>query len=570
VQQPRHVAAVIASTLGVRSFRDLSNTQTLVILDNFEHLLDAAPAVGALLAAAPAMRVLVTSRAPLRVDGEREYPLEPLGEDDAVALLTDRARAVRPGFAPDDATRMICRRLDGLPLAIELAATQLRSLASSALLDRLDPRLPLLTSGARDLPKRQRTLRATIAWSYNLLGGDLRYQFARLAVFAGSFSPDAAEVVAEATPDDLRALVEASLLQREGEDRLFMLETIREFASERLEADRPGELRARHAEFFVALAERACLTIEASGPMNHLVVMPEHDNFRAALEWSIRAGRLDVGLRLATALDVFWVTTDPLEGVQWFERLLESAFGAPQVLTARARRVYGELFSIIGDFERAERLWEESLAEFRVCGDEGGAAACLSLLAICAGRREDVVAEKELAEQSLQLFQKTGSRKGEAQVRGLLAARALAAGEDERGLALLDQAIELAHDAGFHWWEKNELCFLAERLLERGRLDDATERANEALRLSRQIHDRVGQIDSLTILAHIAAERGEPEVAGRLWGVVEAEAALSPFPGWERTRRLHTGAILTGTDFEAARAEGNRIALETVVADCIP
>jgi predicted ATPase/DNA-binding SARP family transcriptional activator len=569
LREPGLVASAIASTLGVREFAELRSRRLLLLVDNFEHVLEAAPVISALRAVAPAVAVLVTSRAPLRIADEREYPLEPLAEADAVALLTERGRAVRPGFSPDDATREICRRLDGLPLALELAATQLRSLAPAALLDRLDPRLPLLTGGRRDAPERHRTLHATIAWSYDLLDRELQDLLARLAVFGGTFSVGAADAVAGATLDRLAGLVEASLVSPRERDRFFMLETIREFAAGLLESDGLAEVRERHAEFFVGLAEQANLTTDADGPMDHHLVIPELDNIRVALEWSLEGGRPDLGLRLAVALEGFWVTADPLEGIRWFERLLAVPDGVRGSLAAAALRVYGELISIAGDFERAERLWQESLAESRAAGDDGGAATGLFLLAICAGRRGDYATAEKLAEQSLELHQRAGSRKGEAQVRGMFAQHARLAGEHERGLELLDEAIGLAREAGFPWWEKNELCYRAEWLLELGRPNDAKAAAHEALQIATRIGDRVGQIDALAILAHIASARAEPKIAGRLWGAIEAEAKSAPFPGWERTRRLHAGAILASDEFDIARKAGARLTLQTAVDEVL-
>ena len=569
LREPQLVASAIASTLGVKEFAELRGRPLLLLVDNFEHLLEAAPVISALRAVAPQVTVLATSRAPLRIADEREYPLEPLAEADAVALLTERGRAVRPGFSPDDATREICRRLDGLPLALELAATQLRSLAPAALLDRLDPRLPMLTGGRRDAPERHRTLHATIAWSYDLLDRELQDLLPRLAVFGGTFSVGAAEAVAGATLDRLARLVEASLVRPRERDRFFMLETIREFAAGLLETDGLAEVRERHAKFFVGLAERANLGIDSEGPMDHQLVIPEHDNFRAALEWSLGAGRSELGLRLAVALDVFWVTADPVEGIRWLERLLAATDGVPGALAARALRVYGGLTQIAGDFDRAEPFLQQSLAEFRAVGEDDGAATCLFLLAISADRRGDSVTAQTLLEQSLDLYVKTGSRKGEAQVRGTFAARAFRAGEHERGLELIDGAIALAHDAGFFWWEKNELCFLAERLLELGRPKDAQAAAYEALQIATRIHDRVGQVDALAILAHIASAQAEAKIAGRIWGVIEAEAKRAPFPGWERTRRLHAGAILASDEFEIARQAGAGLTLQTAVDEVL-
>jgi predicted ATPase/DNA-binding SARP family transcriptional activator len=281
----RHVAAAVASPFGVRDFDELDEREALLVVDNFEHLVAAAPVVSALLAAAPQSKALVTSRSPLRIAGEIEYPLAPLDEDDALALFADRASAVRPAFAADDASREICRRLDCLPLALELAAPHLRSLQPAALLERLQRRLPLLSDGRRDAPARQRTLRATIAWSYTLLDPNLQTRFAQLSVFAGTFSLGAAEAVVGATLDQVERLVEASLLTPVGDDRFFMLETIREFASEQVDAHDLEATRADHAGFFAAVAESAGLTVGSDAPMEHSRAVTDLDNFRAALDW---------------------------------------------------------------------------------------------------------------------------------------------------------------------------------------------------------------------------------------------------------------------------------------------
>jgi len=247
VEDAELVPSTITATIGIHGLDELHDRNALVVLDNFEHLLDAAPTVATILTGAARTKVVATSRAPLRIDGEREYPVDPLPDDDALTLLTDRARAVRPTFAPDDATREICRRLDGLPLALELAASRLRSLDSNALLGRLEQRLPLLTAGRRDAPERQRTLRATIEWSYDLLDPELQRLFARLGVFA-TFAAEAAEAVADASFDHVDALVEASLLKPLSTGRFLMLETIREFALAQLRAGGEADgIRLRHA-----------------------------------------------------------------------------------------------------------------------------------------------------------------------------------------------------------------------------------------------------------------------------------------------------------------------------------
>jgi tetratricopeptide (TPR) repeat protein len=476
---------------------------------------------------------------------------------------------VRPGFDADDASREICRRLDCLPLALELAATHLRSLRPAALLERLQPRLPLLSDGRRDAPERQRTLRATIAWSYALVDPDLQTRFARLSVFAGTFSLSAAEAVVGATLEQVERLVEASLLTPVDDDRFLMLETIREFASEQVDAHDLETTRADHADFFAAVAEDAGLTIESDAPMEHGRAVTDLDNFRAALDWALAAGRTALALRLTTSLGLLWVTSDPIGAMHWFERLLAVSDKEAAALRPRAFHLYAVLTSIAGDWEQVERLAEQSLTEARALDDDGAAANALFLLATCAGHAGDYTRAQALAEQSLPLFRRVGSRKGEAQVYGMFGTHLLAAGDHARGLEFVEQAITLAHDAGFPWWEKNELCFLAEQFLASGQIADAGERALRALRIATAIDDRVGQVDALAILAHVAAERGEPSVAGRLWGAAENEATRAPFPGWERTRRLHAAATRADAAFEAARADGAELALDQAVDEML-
>jgi len=568
VRQPELVPTTIAGTIGVRDLGDLRERRALVVIDNLEHLLEAAPAIASLLSTAPQTKVLATSRAPLRIGGEHEYPIEPLPDEDAIELLTQRARAVRRDFTPDAAAQEICRRLDGLPLALELAASRLRSLGSASLLERLDRRLPLLTGGRRDAPERQRTLRATIEWSYDLLHPDLQRPFARLAAFAGTFSIEAAEAVAGAELDDLDSLVEVSLLKAVGADRFLMLETIRELALERLEAsDEANEVRLRQAELCTALAQSANLNQEADGPMQHSLVIPEHDNIRAALEWTISAGHGELGLRLAVALENFWVTTDPDEGTRWLERLLPIGTAAPSTLHALAVRCLANCATMSGE-DLAERLYEQSLAEFRVLGDELRAGISLQRLAAQIGRRGDETRARLLLEESLASHRGSGFTKGQAVSLTLLGHLEQRQGAPERALDLFGQGIALARETGFTWWEKNVLLSQAELLCELTRAHDAGRSATQALEVADQIGDRIGTIDALVLLARVAAEQEDRELAGRLWGAIEAEVERSPVAGWQQKRERVAPSILTHPDaqFEGGWSAGRRLSLPEAVA----
>ncbi len=560
------VAGAIASTVGLLDLRDLRDRRDLLLLDNFEHLLDAAPAIAELLAGSSRLKVLATSRAPLRIEGEREYPLEPLPDDQAVDLLTQRALAVRPDFVPDEAAREICKRLDGLPLAIELAASRLRSLGSDALLERLERRLSVLTTGRRDVPERQRTLRATLEWSYDLLDAGLQRAFERLGVFS-TFSLEAAEGVADADFDTIDALVEASLLKHVGGERYLMLETIRELALERLEASgEADDVRRRQIVFLTRLAERANLTIEGEGPMRHELVVPERGNVRAALEWAVESGEVELGLRLAGALENFWMTTDPAEGTHWVEALLARGEVEPW-LHGLALRCLGNSAAITGDRLRAVELYSQSLDDFRKSGDELRVAVGLHRLGInlaAVGKPDEGAA---LVDEALDYFERRGFLKGEAQCYSFFASRAEAAGAHEEALAHLERCVELCRETGFAWWEIHTLVSQALLLFKLRRLDDAVRCARESLEVARRIDDRVGIFSAIGLISRAAVEAGDQQLAGRLLGALEAENERAPVAVWENDRSWLVEPILerAGNDFEVGRTQGRKLSFEDAV-----
>ncbi len=567
VRQPELVTSTIETTIGVHDLTELRDRQALLVVDNFEHLLDAAPVVATLLSSAPQTKVLTTSRAPLRVEGEREYPVEPLPDDEAVILLTERARALRPEFVPDDAARQICRRLDGLPLALELAASRLRSLDSNALLERLDRRLPLLTSGRRDAPERQRTLRATIEWSYDLLDPELQRLFARLGVFA-TFTLAAAEAVAGADLDRVDALVEASLVKPLAGDRFLMLETIREFAFERLAQNGEEEkVRLAHAEFFAAVAESANLHTESEGPMRHDLVRPELNNVRAALEWTIASHRQNLGLHLAVELENFWVTADPAEAARWIETLLSLAPDPDPELHAMALQCLGNSATVVGD-PAGERFYEQSLAKWRALGHDGAIASVLHRLAVWAAQHGDDARARSLLEESAAVNRRAGLGKVDASILLLLGDLERRRGAVEQALPYYEASLARARETGFTWWEKNVLLAIARTLFSLGRADEAARRAREALEVARRMGDRPGLIDSLVLVARGCGETGDVEAAGRLWGAIEAEVDRAPVPGWDAEHERLAAPVLAhdGPAFDSARAAGRALALDDAVA----
>ncbi|MDP9303468.1 MAG: hypothetical protein M3O92_03070 [Actinomycetota bacterium] len=562
---PELVRPAIARTAGVPQLEELAGRRALLLLDNFEHLLGAASEVAALLEAGDSAKVLATSRAPLRVHGECEFAVDPLPETDALELLVQRARSVRRDFQPDENAKEICRRLDGLPLALELAAARLRSLDSAALLERLDRRLPLLTGGARNAPERQRTLRATIEWSYDLLPEDLRALFARLAVFSGQFSLDAAESVADCTVETLDALVEASLVKALVGTRFLMLETIRELASERLaELDNVAELRARHARYYHSLAVSACLDTDVAAEQRPEIVLPEASNLRAALAWALETGETEFGLDLLVALEQFWVLGYTTEATRWFSAFLERADAAPPLLRARALRSFGSSASFAGEFDLAERLWKESLAEYEQLGDEHGIAVLLHRLSISALIRGDVEQARALSERSLELHRRLANDKGAVQPMALLGAIALQSGDRRGGLALLEESAELAGKIGWRWWRAGTLSALAEVAIADGRIGDARGLLHEAVDLALQLGDRVGLSWYLSQFALALLHQSRSEEAGRIWGAVETAAAFVPGGPWPRDfERLQREVLaLADAAFETGREAGRSLSLE--------
>jgi predicted ATPase/class 3 adenylate cyclase len=570
VTDPERVESAIAGAIGADGplSEYLRPQQALLLIDNFEQVVEGADQVATLIEAAPRISVLVTSREPLRIHAEFRYAVEPLLEADAVALFVERARTIDASFAPDEAVAEICRRLDGLPLAVELAAARIGLLSSADLLARLDRALPLLTGGARDAPERQRTLRATIEWSYDLLSDEEQRIFAQLAVFAGSFTLEAAEEVCGAELDVLQALVDRSLVRRWGSGRFGMLETVREYALERLDALPDGEtVRRRHAKYFLDVAESTHLAVETFylGPRFDLA-HAEQENFRAALAWAIE-GDPELGLALATELENFWVGNDPREGIRWLSSIFENADERGSFTRGRALRVYGGVNDIAGEQEAAREKYEASLAVFEELGDDAGRARLLHRVALNAMRRGELERARQLAEQSLELHMKVGNRFGQAEAIGALGAVARDLGEAECAFELIEQSAATAEEAGVPWWIMGMQLELAQLDLAGGRTEEGEQRARDALAMAAEMRDRGGRVFGVGLLAAVAAELGEHERAGRLWGAIETEQVGAPNGGWIRHRATNEARVLASRsrEFERGLAAGRAWTLDEAV-----
>jgi predicted ATPase/class 3 adenylate cyclase len=562
VRDPALVESAIAQVVGAQGevAGHVADKEMLLLLDNLEQVVDAAPRLTALVEACPNLTLLVTSRELLRVRGEVEYEVLPLGEQDAVTLFCERAQ-LSPGPAIDE----LCRRLDDMPLALELAAARTKVLTPEQILDRLGDRLDLF-KGGRDADPRQQTLRATIEWSYELLSPEEQELFARLAVFGGGCTLEAVEPVCEGDLDTLQSLVEKSLVRRT-DDRFWMLETIREYAVEQLRDSNEVDTTSRcHAEYFLALGEEANLSAESCGPERPELVRPELDNFRAAIDWAVDH-EPELAFRLAIALEQFWVMNDAFEGVRRLESILCRSSDVSPVLRARALRTLAESMWIAGDFEGGGRLMEQGLAQFERLGDEPAVAVMTHRLAVCALMADDNALARRLLEDSLAMCRRWPNPKLEADALGKLGWVERRAGNTERALELFEQSASGCERVGFTWMQANALCDVADVLHELGRTELAEERGREAVRLSHGLADRQMVVFALATLSGFAAATDRPERAGRLWGAIEAEEARAPVGHWVNDREGYaTKVLLPSPVFEAARSTGRTLSLDEAVA----
>ncbi len=523
LSDPELLDSEVAQTIGAPDDLTgfLRGRQLLLLLDNFEHLLDAAPRVSAVLGACSGVRVLVTSRAPLRIAGEQEYRLEPLPDGDAAALFVERARAVGRDVSPDHTIEAICRRLDGLPLAVELAAARTKLLAPERLLERLDSALPLLTGGARDAPERQRTLRATIEWSYNLLDTYVQELFARLAVFAGSFGLEGAEEICGADLDGLALLVDSSLLKPIGDDRFLMLETIAEYARERLVGAEAGKIRSRHARYFVAIAEEAYLhRFDAEAEWSARLEL-DQDDLRTALDW-LEQNDLEGFLDLAGALGWFWLSRGLLdEGSGRLARALAVKQDSDRSRVARALTAIGALTARRGDAKSGREQLEEALRLWRELGDRDELASALDALGwpLIYDAGDDAAALGAF-EEALAIRRELGDASGETRALVGVCQVLVALEEVERAETIARQL--LARAGADLRTEHFAYHFLADCALIRGDTVEAERRYRDSLRAALPLGDVIEATFEVQGVAMAAAANGDVENGLRLAACVEA------------------------------------------------
>jgi predicted ATPase/DNA-binding SARP family transcriptional activator len=584
IRDPALLLPAIAQAVAVRESADrplreslaerLAGRSALLLLDNFEQLADAAPQLSEVLGATPGLTLLVTSRAALRLSGEQEYPVDPLDPQDAVALFVERARGADPRFQLTDentaAVEEICARLDGLPLAVELAAARTKLLPPEAMLTLLDERLELVSRGARDLPERHRALRDTIGWSYDLLGAEEKELFARLAVFGGGFTLESAVAVCNASLDGVASLIDDSLLERHGE-RLRMLETIREYALEQLADDEEAEsVRRRHAEHFLKLAESE----PDAGQAAWLARMDaERDNFRAALAWALDSGETTLGLRLAAALWEFWWVRGYLaEGRRWLDNVLARGADEPAELRARALHAAASLATRQGDYDRAAALSEQSLALWEELGDVSGTARSLLSLGTVAAEQGDHERAIELSERAAELYGESGDRRGHALAVSNLGGIALERGEYAKAAELSEQAYGL-----FETLEDSEGMAFA--LVNQGFAALSEHRHDRALELLRRALRSLAELEFRDVigycfegLAAVLALTARAEEAAKLLGAAEAlreSLSVSLAPAEQETHDETVAAVrdaLGEEGFSVAWRQGRELALDEAIA----
>jgi predicted ATPase/class 3 adenylate cyclase len=547
----------------------IADRSMLLLFDNFEQVVEAAADVAGLLTACPKLDLLVTSREPLRVTGEREYLVPPLAHEEGMGLFLARARAVKPEFEADDAVSEICRRLDELPLALELAAARVKVLSSGQILERLEQRLSLLTGGARDLPERQRTLRAAIEWSYELLSDDEQRLFARLAVFRGGCTLDAAEQVAEADLDTLQSLFDKSLV-RHTEGRYWMLETLREYAAERLEeSGEADKLRRRHAEHFLALAEEAELKLRHDSREWLDRLEHEHDNLRAALERLEASGEVELVLRLAGAVSRFWYLRGHVaEG----RRRLESALRADERPTAaRAKALNGAAVMALnsGDAATTKVRAEEALELHSTIGDEWGAAYSRFMLG---NAERDLERAQQLLDESVRRFRELGDENYTLTAAFNLAIVIEDLGDRERARTLHEEILCRARELKNEQLEAHSLTQLAMIFFAEDRLQDASSTLKQALRIFRDVGNLIEIAINLGRFAAIFAREGQAATAARLLSRSEAltEEIGSRVPAWAATRNERTRTIIRSqldeADFAGAWQQGQTLTTDEAVA----
>jgi predicted ATPase len=551
----------------------LRDQQCLLLLDNFEHLLPAVEMVSRILVSCAQSKILVTSRATLHISAEHEYPVVPLAVPtpqhlpevdvlsryDAIQLFVQRAEAVTPGFtmtegnAPSIAE--ICCRLDGLPLAIELATARIRLFPPQALLARLSDRLQLLTGGPKDVPARQQTLRNTIDWSYSLLSPEEQALFARLSVFAGGCTFEAAEAVCNADNKGdmlagMTALVGQSLLRQaaEQEPRFVMLETIQEYAAERLDLRGEGAaVRSRHATYYLSLVEAAGSQISEADEAYWLDRLEdEHDNWRTALRWAVNHIEGEMALRFVSGLGRFWLRRGYVrEGLEWVRRALDIKKAGPSALEVEAIVLAADMLGWLNDYEAVIELIEEALPTYRQLGEQYALCRLLVQLQAKAGIG-DLAGAIRAVKESVNIARGLASPLDLARALQTLGPLVRLQGDTDRAVTLLREAEKISRQYGFRGELAVQLEALGDIAIERGQYDAARACFVEGLRINRERQAKMRMTSLLYGFAALAVAQHAEERAACLFAAEEIS--------WGRLGQSLDGLFVTDREVLVARA----------------
>jgi predicted ATPase/class 3 adenylate cyclase len=589
VAEPSLVIPAIAQTLGVKESGGLSaeealerfvhERELLLVLDNLEHVLDAAPQIHQLVLNARALKAISSSRAPLRVSGEWEYPIPELADEDAIALFRERAEAIKPDFRLNgDATTVgeICRRLDGLPLAIELAAARAKVLSPTALLERLEQRLPMLSVGARDLPDRQRTLRDTIAWSYELLDEGEQRLFARLALFVGGFTLAAAEQVSDAELDVLTSLVEKSLVGHY-EERFRMLETIREFALERLEESGEVEQVARgHIEYFLGFVSDEESSFRRVTPEWLERVGSEQDNLRAAIQLARGLDDPRLELQLVALTGRFWEFHGHLaEGLRRIVEALDRDPEAPVEVRGPALTCAGLIAYKQGDLATARDIAEQLGRLHAETHDERGSSDALNLLGVIAVGDGSYGEARDLLERSKAIRERIGDEVGLQLSTHNLGLLAVSQADYGHARLALEEALAIAEKHGWDTNIANSLCDLGFAELGEGRFDHARARFAAGLEAALRLGWKENVAYCLAGLSSVDFARDKLDRAAHSLGQVDrivedTQLTFEIYAERERERVERDLRSHLGPDrLDALRAEGRSLSIEQAVAEAL-
>ena len=574
VSTPEDVIPALGRALGGgRAAEAIGSRRILLLLDNFEHIIAAAPQVSMLLADCAHVVMLATSRERLALQGEHVYPVPVLAREDSLQLFRARAHAVGSAFEPNQRLDELCARLDDLPLAIELAAARTSLLTVDQMLERLGSRLDLLRAG-RDMETRHQTLRATVEWSYELLNQDERRLLGALSVFRGTWAIDAAEWVAGATIDLLQSLFNKSLVLRGQSGRFAMLETVRDFAAEHLTAPERDRILARLVEHLLKVFENAKLGRRAEGHPQMNLANAERPNLDVGLAWAGESGHADSGIRLLVLTEMYWNTTDPTGGRERLDRFLTQAGEAGKPLDlglqARAYRFRGATLDLTDRFDLSEAEYTRALKMFRAAGEEDQTGHLIALIGNSALRQGHIERAIDLATQSLEIARREGNPGDEGFAIYVLAMAAFHQGDTDTGMRLAHESAPLTLKGGSIWFAGTTLLGAAEFLIAAGRIVEAEHDLTTGLKYLASVGDRLNVAFALAGAAAIAALKKDAVRAGTLWGALEALTATAA--GELRTStRMAIGDNIRYIDpirsaaFEKGRQSGRELSLEAAI-----